>query len=199
MNKYFEKCAGIISNTTALPPIPLADQFFSYHLCPPLVKDWHHHLDFAAIMVKMPKFPWLQQFHPLMVDPTLGYSSTVLQPVPPEVPAPGNTTQATQTPRAHRTNLTSQDSVETCLFLLFNFYTDSSQVSTPSSKISMLPATQAPPPILASRLPASQWSQSMQWQLFDQNLQQLSKPGPVLGIQVCPPCNHQPLTLANPV
>ncbi len=59
MQQYFKKHHLVLSNTLALPPLALTDQFLGYSLCTPSVKEWPKCLKCSAFLTGLPPFPGL--------------------------------------------------------------------------------------------------------------------------------------------
>jgi len=144
MQWYFDKRNTVLHHTTAIPRFLPTDQFLSYRLCPPLVKDWLKKLEYPILAELLPSFPWLHTLAPLTIDPTKDYAEVALDFVSEdptlEHPAPA--------PAAQPIDATDPTTTSTTIDFLratFQFSSSSSPVESPSSRTQQLQGYTPPP------------------------------------------------------
>jgi len=131
---------AILNNTTGLPLLHPANWFFSYTFCLPSVKEWQKHLDYMALTTALPKFPWLNPYQPLAINPTCNYTAIKLM-VAPNAAQDDTSNQGPTAMLADTGEIfTPQTAAETFHFL-FKFFGNASQATSPNSKVNAAKAS----------------------------------------------------------
>jgi len=104
MQWYFDKCNAILLCTITIPHFLSTDQFLSYRLCPPSVKDWLKKLEYPILAELLPSFPWLHMLAPLTIDPTKDYAQVALDTVSVDPPLEHLAPDSAAPPRCHGPN-----------------------------------------------------------------------------------------------
>jgi len=104
MQWYFDKHNAVLLRTIAIPCFLSTDQFLSYRLCPPLVKDWLKKLEYPILAELLPSFPWLHMLVPLTIDSTKDYAQVALDTVSVDPPLEHPAPDSAAPPRCHGPN-----------------------------------------------------------------------------------------------
>ncbi len=132
MRQYFDKHHTVLWQTPELPVFLSTDQFLSYCLCQPSIKDWLRKLDIYTLADVLPAFPWLNDFAPLVIDPAKDYSQVTLEPQP-ATALPQDEDFGLNEPLLVPQDPTPGADTVNCLQAMFQFTTDSSPTEFPSS------------------------------------------------------------------
>jgi len=127
---YLGKRNEVLQCTSTLPPFLLLDQFLSYRLCPPSIKDWLKKLEITPLADTLPSFPWLDNFSPLIIDPEKVYSHIALEP-PSDTPHSADTEAAVMGPLLGQQGPRPSAALVEHLKAMFQFAASSSPTASP--------------------------------------------------------------------
>jgi len=127
---YLGKRNKVLQCTSTLPPFLLLDQFLSYRLSLPSIKDWLKKLEITPLADTLPSFPWLDNFSPLIIDPEKVYSHIALKP-PSDTPHSADTEAAVMGPLLGQQGPRPSAALVEHLKAMFQFAASSSPTASP--------------------------------------------------------------------